>query len=199
MSHTLIRFLTSLLLINLVFSNNQFEEWLGSNKNKIFLSTTGFSRIVFDMDLKFRDENIGTEDSCYILLDVPNHRYQLKILNNIIYYDSSRVDQYNLLSNQLYRYKNDNVISSLISKIISEDYFFNFSEYKYDIQSDTYLFNIDKDLRFSMKGDKVNVHYNNNFYDCKIENLRIQELSESSYNSLLLYSKIDTNKIDIFK
>ncbi len=195
MSHTLIKFLTSLLLINAAFSDSQFEDWLDFNKNKIFLSTTGLSKITFDIDLRFKNESIGTEDSCYMLLDIPNNRYQLEMLNNIIYYDSSRLDQYNLLSNQLYRYENDNIISSLISKITSENYFFNFSKYKYDVQSDLYLFEIDKNLKISIKEDKVNINYKSNFYDFDIKNLRIKELE--IFESL--YSKIDTSKVDIFR
>ena len=96
------------------------------------------------------------EESCYLFIDVLNQRYQLQILENIIYYDGRKTDRYNLYSKQLFRYKTDEILSDIVSKIISDGYFFDISKYDssgigmYTLKMDNNIL----DIHFSPGNDK---------------------------------------------
>ena len=195
----LIKFLISFLLFNFIHSSDNFEDWLKTNENKIF-HNLGTSKITFHIEFSALDQyNTEKSDSCYVLLDIPNNVFQIKLFDNIIYHDKYKTDQYNLLSNQLFRYDKDRIVSSLITNITSKDYFFNFSKYKYDNQLDKYLFNFNNnDLNFSLVNGKMSIDYKDNIYNIEITNLEINILDKNQYKSILLYNMIDTTDTEIF-
>ena len=195
----LIKFLISFLLFNFIHSSDNFEDWLKTNENKIFHSL-GTSKITFHIEFSALDQyNTEKSDSCYVLLDIPNNVFQIKLFDNIIYHDKYKTDQYNLLSNQLFRYDKDKIVSSLITNIASKDYFFNFSKYRYDNQLDKYLFNFNNNtLNFSLVNGKISINYKDNIYNLEITNLEIHTLDKNQYKSILLYNIIDTTDAEIF-
>ena len=199
MNHILIKFLISLLLFNFIHSSDDFENWLKDNERKIF-HKTGVSKISFNMKMSVLGQpNIKESDSCYILLDIPNNTFQIKLFDNIIYHDKVKSDQYNLLSNQLFRYNKDKIISGLINNILSKDYFFNFSKYEYDNLLGKYVLSFNNNsLNLSLIDGSISINYQNNIYTIEIADLEIQSLNKNQYNSLLLYNIIDTTKSEIF-
>tara|TARA_Y100001970_G_scaffold43478_1_gene54206 strand:+ start:43 stop:654 length:612 start_codon:yes stop_codon:yes gene_type:complete len=199
MNHIWIRFLISFLFFGLIYPSDSFQNWLKDNENKVF-HTSGISKASFNIQLSTLDQrNNQKSDSRYILLDIDNNTFQIKIFDNIIYHDEFKTDQYNLLSNQLFRYNKDEIVSSLINRIISKDYFFNFSKYEYDKELDKYTFKFNNNsLNFILVDDKMNINYKDNMYSLDIIDLEINKLDKKQFNDFLLYNMIDTSSIEIF-
>ena len=112
MNHILIRFLISLFLLNFSYTD-EFQDWLQDNKRKLKLPT----EISFKAKIAINDMDLSKEkeESCYLFIDVLNQRYQLQILENVIYYDGRKTDRYNLYSKQLFRYKTDEILGYRIA------------------------------------------------------------------------------------
>ena len=147
----------------------------------------------------FADFEGQQSDSCYVLLDVSNNIFQIKLFDNIIYHNKSRTDQYNILSNQLFRYDEDILVTGLIDMIISKDNFFNFSKYNYQPKSDSYIFTLNNlNLKFSMINNNINIDYQDSTYAINVSNLKIIEMTKIDFKNLLLYNMIDTTSIQIF-
>jgi len=199
MNHILIKFLISLLLFNFIHSGDDFESWLEDNEKKIFYET-GFSKITFNIKVSALDQrNIKESDSCYMLIDIPNNVFQIKLFDNIIYHDNNKTDQYSLLSNQLFRYNKDKVMSGLIANVLSKDYFFNLSKYQYDNHLNKYVLNFNSNtLNLSLIDGSIGIDYQDNIYSIRIADLKIQSLNNKQHNNLILYNIIDTTKSEIF-
>ena len=206
MNHILIRFLISLFLLNFSYTD-EFQDWLQDNKRKLKLPT----EISFKAKIAINDMDLSKEkeESCYLFIDVLNQRYQLQILENVIYYDGRKTDRYNLYSKQLFRYKTDEILSDIVSKIISDGYFFDISKYDssgigmYTLKMDNNIL----DIHFSPGNDKydpgdifvdrpdINIYYQDNIYNCEFNKIYIQNLDSQEFENSLLYSKIDTANI----
>ena len=195
----LTKFLINFLFLSFIYSVDNFENWLEYNKNKIF-SESGLSKVSFNLKFNtFADFEGQQSDSCYVLLDVSNNIFQIKLFDNIIYHNKSRTDQYNILSNQLFRYDEDILVTGLIDMIISKDNFFNFSNYDYQPKSDSYIFTLNNlNLNFSMTSNNINIDYQDSRYAINVSNLKITEMTKIDFKNLLLYNMIDTNSIQIF-
>ena len=193
MNHILIRFLISLFLLNFSYTD-EFQDWLQNNKNKLKLPT----EISFKTKITINDTDLSEqkEESCYLFIDVLNQRYQLQILENIIYYDGKKTDRYNLYSKQLFRYKTDEILSGVINKIISDDYFFDISKYD-SLGIGMYRLKVDNnilDIHFSDKKN-INIYYQDNIYNCEFNKVDIKNLDNQEFEDSLLYSKVDTLNI----
>ena len=193
MNPILIRFLISLFLLNFSYTD-EFQDWLQSNKNKLKVP----AEISFKAKIAINDTNLldQKEESCYLFIDVLNERYQLQILENIIYYDGKKTDRYNLYSKQLFRYKTDEILLGVINKIISEDYFFDISKYD-SLGIGLYRFKMDNNIlniHFSDK-ENINIYYQDNIYNCEFNKVDIRNLDNQEFEDSLLYSKIDTVNI----
>ena len=193
MNPILIRYLISLFLLNFSYTDG-FQDWLQDNKNKLKLPT----QVSFKAKIVTNDTDISEqkEESCHLFLDASNNIYQLQILNNIIYYDGNKTDRYNSYSEQLFRYKTDELLSDVIDKIISDDYFFDISKYD-SLGLGTYEFKIDNNIlniHFS-DGENINIYYRDNSFNCEFYDIDIKILDNKSFNDSLLYSKIDTTSI----
>ena len=193
MNPILIRFLISLFLLNFSYTD-EFQDWLQSNKNKLKVP----AEISFKAKIAINDTNLldQKEESCYLFIDVLNERYQLHLLENIIYYDGKKTDRYNLYSKQLFRYKTDEILLGIINKIISEDYFFDISKYD-SLGIGLYRFKMDNNIlnvHFSDK-ENINIYYQGNIYNCEFNKVDIRNLDNQEFEDSLLYSKIDTVNI----
>ena len=193
MNPILIRFLISLFLLNFSYTD-EFQDWLQSNKNKLKVP----AEISFKAKIAINDTNLldQKEESCYLFIDVLNERYQLHLLENIIYYDGKKTDRYNLYSKQLFRYKTDEILLGIINKIISEDYFFDISKYD-SLGIGLYRFKMDNNIlnvHFSDK-ENINIYYQDNIYNCEFNKVDIRNLDNQEFEDSLLYSKIDTVNI----
>ena len=195
----LTKFLINFLFLSFIYSVDNFENWLEYNKNKIF-SESGLSKVSFNLKFNaFADFEGQQSDSCYVLLDVSNNIFQIKLFDNIIYHNKSRTDQYNILSNQLFRYDEDILVTGLIDMIISKDNFFNFLKYNYQPKSDSYIFTLNNlNLKFSMINNNINIDYQDSTYAINVSNLKIIEMTKIDFKNLLLYNMIDTTSIQIF-
>ena len=199
MNRILIKFLISFLLFNFIHPSDDFENWLKDNENKVF-HEGGTSKVTFNIKLNTLDhQNTQQSDSCYILLDILNNIFQIKIFDNIIYHDEFSTIQYSLFSNQLFRYDEDRVVSSLIKMIVSKDFFFNFSKYEYDSQTNRYSFKLNNNtLNFLLLNNQVSIDYKDSAYSINIDDLKIEKLIKEEYDRLLLYNANDTTNIEIF-
>ena len=195
----LTKFLINFLFLSFIYSVDNFENWLEYNKNKIF-SESGLSKVSFNLKFNaFADFEGQQSDSCYVLLDVSNNIFQIKLFDNNIYHNKSRTDQYNILSNQLIRYDEDILVTGFIDMIISKDNFFNFSKYNYQPKSDSYIFTLNNlNLKFSMINNNINIDYQDSTYAINVSNLKIIEMTKIDFKNLLLYNMIDTTSIQIF-
>ena len=198
MNHILIKFLISFLLFNFIHPSDNFESWLKDNENKVFHE--GVSKVTFNIKLNTLDyQNAQQSDSCYVLLDILNDIFQIKIFDNIIYHDEFKTVQYSVFSNQLFRYDEDRVVSSLIKMIVSKDFFFNFSKYEYDSQTNRYSFKLNNNtLNFLLLNNQVSIDYKDSAYSINIDDLKIEKLIKEENDRLLLYNAIDTTNIEIF-
>ena len=198
-NRTLTKFLINFLFLSFIYSVDNFENWLEDNKNKIF-SESGLSKVSFNLKFNtFADFESQQSDSCYVLLDVSNNIFQIKLFDNIIYHNKSRTDQYNVLSNQIFRYDEDLLVTGLIDMIISKDNLFNFSNYNYQPKSDSYIFALKNlNLNFSMISNNINIDYQDSRYSINVSNIKIIEMSKMEFKDLSLYNMIDTTNIQIF-
>ena len=174
-----------------------FEQWLLDKKDLIINSQ--IVKISFLNEFNAKSLKLNRKDSSYIILYPEKNLYQLKFLNNIIYYDGKKMDQYNSSSKQLFRYKTDKMIVAFIEKLIS-DKIFNRSKYK--LISNWYYFNdistINNDSILIKIGNSDTIQYRNNEYSYKFYNINIKVLDENMFKNELLFNKIDTNQVEIF-
>ena len=105
MNLTLIKYLIKLFIFNLIFSNfilaDQFENWLLDKKEMILGNE--IVQISFLSEFNSKSLQLSRQDSSYIILYPKKNIYQIQFLNNIVYYDDKKMDQYNNSSKQLFR------------------------------------------------------------------------------------------------
>ena len=189
MSHILRKYLISIFLLSISLSD-QFNNWLIEKKELI--SQNEIIMVSFLNEFSTQNLNINRIDSCYIIFYPQKKKYQLKFLNNIIYYDGFKMDQYNESSKQLFRYEPDKIVVKAINKLLS-DKIFKRSKYQLinniSVGEDSILINSQKFDTILYKTSK----YSHKFYD-----IDISILDSISFNDKYLFSKIDTTQIEIF-
>jgi len=200
MSHILIKFLISFLLINYCYSS-EFESWL-LNARQLLFNKDESIKMSFEANIKSSNRDLSSKqnNTCEIILNISENVYQIEFENNIIYYDKIKMDHYNVKSNQFFRYKPDRVIVSFIEKITS-NFLFNPSMYS-TADDSIYIYNkmVNKEdsLKMISNNNSFDVHYYNNMYNCVFSEVDFVVLDKERYNNSLLYSVIDTNNIEIF-
>ena len=200
MNLILIKYLIKLVVFSLIFSNfslaDDFEDWL-QKKEKMILGNE-VVKISFLSEFDSKSLQLNRKDSSYIILYPSKNIYQIKFLNNIVYYDNKKMDQYNNSSKQLFRYKPDKIVVAFINKLLS-DKFFNRSKYK--LINNFYFFNeisLGKKDSILINKDFNVIQYSNNEFSYKFYNIDIEVLDQKILNNQLLYNKIDTNQVEIF-
>ena len=200
MNLTLIKYLIKLFIFNLIFSNfilaDQFENWL-LNKKEIILGNE-IVKISFLSEFDSKSLQLNRKDSSYIILCPKKNIYQIKFLNNIVYYDNKKMDQYNNSSKQLFRYKSDKILVSVIDKLLSDKFF---KRSKYKKINDFYYFDaisIGKKDSILINKDFNVIQYLNNEFSYEFYNINIEVLNQEMLEKELLYNIIDTSQVEIF-
>ena len=200
MNLILIKYLIKLFVFSLIFSNfslaDYFEDWL-QKKEKIILDNE-IVKVSFLSEFDSKSLQLNRKDSSYIILYSKKNIYQIKFLNNIVYYDNKKMDQYNNSSKQLFRYKPDKIVVAFINKLLSDKFF---KRSKYKLIDNFYYFNeisIGKKDSILINKDFNVIKYSNNEFSYKFYNIDIQVLDQKMFNNELLYNKIDTNQVEIF-
>ena len=120
MSHTLKKYLINLFFFSIIFLNisfaDNFENWLLEQKKMILGNE--IIKISFLSEFNAKSLQLNRQDSSYIILYPQKNIYQIKFLNNIVYYDGKKMDQYNNHSKQLFRYKPDKIIVAFIGVVL---------------------------------------------------------------------------------
>ena len=200
MSHILIKFLISFLLISCCYSAG-FEDWILNAKEVIFDKNEPV-KISFKANIESNSSDLlnNQNNACEIILNISESIYQIEFEDNIIYYDKIKMDHYNASSNQFFRYKPDRVIVSFIEKITS-NFLFNPSMYS-AVSDSIYVYdkmvNKKDSLKVVLSNDSFNFHYHSNIYNCVFSEVNFSVLDKEKYMNLLMYSVIDTNNIEIF-
>jgi len=202
MNHILKRFLINIFLYSFIFSSD-FESWMNQKKEIIN------NNIIVQLSLKisqfeindFNNKKASNED-CYLIINSSDSIYQIKYLNNLIYYDKVLVQQYNINSKQLFKYSPDDIIINYLDNSLLS-HLFEFSNYT-RITPNQYMFDSE-----SMKLDNIYLNYldsagveviNANFisdiYKISFNNIEIKVLTPDEFEKLLLVNIDDI--IDIF-
>ena len=196
----MIKYLIKLFIFNLLFSSfslaDDFEEWL-QKKEKMILGNE-VVKISFLSEFDSKSLQLNRKDSSYIILYPSKNIYQIKFLNNIVYYDSEKMDQYNNSSKQLFRYKPDKIVVAFINKLLSDKFF---KRSKYKLINNFYYFNeisLSKKDSILINKDFNVIKYSNNEFSYKFYDIDIEALDQKMLNNELLYNKIDTNQVEIF-
>ena len=171
MNLILIKYLIKLFVFSLIFSNfslaDDFEEWL-QKKEKMILGNE-IVKISFLSEFDSKSLQLNRKDSSYIVLYPSKNIYQIKFLNNIVYYDNKKMDQYNNTSKQLFRYKPDKIVVAFINKLLSDKFF---KRSKYKLIDNFYYFNEislgEKDSILINKDFNV-IQYSNNEFSYEID------------------------------
>ena len=196
----MIKYLIKLFVFSLIFSNfslaDYFEDWL-QKKDKIILDNE-IVKVSFLSEFDSKSLQLNRKDSSYIILYPSRNIYQIKFLNNIVYYDNKKMDQYNNSSKQLFRYKPDKIIVAFINKLLSDKFF---KKSKYKLINNFYFFNeisLGKKDSILINKDFNVIQYSNNEFSYKFYNIDIEVLDQKMLDNELLYNKIDTSQVEIF-
>ena len=200
MNLTLIKYLIKLFIFNLIFSNfilaDQFENWLLDKKEMILGNE--IVQISFLSEFNSKSLQLSRQDSSYIILYPKKNIYQIQFLNNIVYYDDKKMDQYNNSSKQLFRYKPDKILVAFINKLLSDKFF---KRSKYKKIDDFYYFDamsIDEKDSILINKDFNVIQYLNNEFSYEFYNINIEVLNQEMLEKELLYNIIDTSQVEIF-
>ena len=200
MSLILKKYLINIFIFSLIFSNFSFSDSFGNwllKQEKIILGNE-IVKISFLSEFNSKSLQLNRQDSSYIILYPKKNIYQIKFLNNIVYYDNKKMDQYNNSSKQLFRYKPDKIITSVINKLLSDKFF---KESKYKLVNDSYYFDeksIGKKDSILINKDFSIIQYSNKEFSYKFYDIDINVLDQETFDNELLYNKIDTNQVEIF-
>ena len=164
---------------------------LGAGKSGIASATLiqQIGGIPFLSEFNSKSLQLNRQDSSYIILYPKKNIYQIKFLNNIVYYDNKKMDQYNNSSKQLFRYKPDKIIASFINKLLSDKFF---KESKYKLIDDFYYFDeksIGKKDSILINKEFSIIRYLNKEFSYKFYNIDINVLDQETFDNELLYNK----------
>ena len=204
MNRTLIKYLISVFLFGFLCSNN-FESELSEIKYLFENSSV----IELKMNLEGIEINNVNNDiidkQFYLMFNLLNDIYQIKYLDNIIYYNREIVFQYNKTSNQLFKYLPDKQIESYLDKQILKD-FFNFDNYKIDNSNEGYQYTyanptlgLDNNIYIESSEKISKVLFLDDVYRIQFDDIKIDSVDLDFFESQLLinYYK-NISDIEIF-
>ena len=204
MNHILIRFLINLFFVSSILSNN-LESWLSQIKNVVDTSSTlQLSMRLESAQVSNLDSNI-IDEGFYLKLNLSDNIYQIKYLDNIIYYNGSIVLQYNTLNNQLFKYLPDKNIENYLDKKIFKD-FFNFNNYKADNSKEGYQYRysnftlgLNSNIYISSLDNLISILFINDIYKMVFDQIEVTSFDLESFQKDLLINQYKNNKdIEIF-
>ena len=204
MNHILTRYLINIFFISFAFTNT-FEYWLDKITNTIDASYPLQLSMRLESSQISDTDNTIIDDEFYLRLNLSDNTYQIKYLDNIIYYSGDVIFQYNVNNNQLFKYFPDNKIKKYLDKEILKD-FFNFNNYKIDNSKQGYQYKYDNialgisnNMYVGYMRDSVNMLFVDKIYTMNFNNIEFLQLDLESYqNDLIINLYKDNKDIEIF-
>jgi len=204
MNRILIKSLISLFLIRFIFSSS-FESWLSQIKYTLENSSAiQLTMSLESIEINNVDNNI-VDNEFYLILNLSKDIYQIKYLDNIIYYNRSIVLQHNQTNNQLFKYFPDKKIEDYFDKNILKE-FFNFNNYKIDdsVEEYQYIYNnfildLDDNIYIDSSSDLIRILFLDDVYKIEFNNIIVDSIDADSFDNQLLINQYKDNKdIEIF-
>jgi len=203
MSRILIKFLISVFFVSLI-QTFTFESWL-DNINE------SMDSIPIELSMRLESYKIGNsneniiDNKFYFRFFLADSTYQIKFLDNIIFYDGEAILQLNQSNNQVFKFFPDKKIQKFLNQELLSD-FFNFNNYSPlgEIDSGRYNFNksvldFNNNLTVSFTAHSVNVLYSDEIYEFSFKNINCNKLDKNSYKNKLLINTIkDNENIEFF-
>ena len=204
MNRILLKSLISLFLIRFIFSS-RFESWLSQIKYTLENSSAiQLTMSLESIEINNVDNNI-VDNEFYLILNLSKDIYQIKYLDNIIYYNRSIVLQHNQTNNQLFKYFPDKKIEDYFDKNILKE-FFNFNNYKIDdsVEEYQYIYNnfildLDDNIYIDSSSDLIRILFLDDVYKIEFNNIIVDSIDADSFDNQLLINQYKDNKdIEIF-
>ena len=203
MSRILIKFLISVFFVSII-QTFTFESWL-DNINE------SMDSIPIELSMRLESYKIGNsneniiDNKFYFRFFLADSTYQIKFLDNIIFYDGEAILQLNQSNNQVFKFFPDKKIQKFLNQELLSD-FFNFNNYSPlgEIDSGRYNFNksvldFNNNLTVSFTAHSVNVLYSDEIYEFSFKNINCNKLDKNSYKNKLLINTIkDNENIEFF-
>jgi len=203
MSRILIKFLISVFFVSLI-QTFTFESWL-DNINE------SMDSIPIELSMRLESYKIGNsneniiDNKFYFRFFLADSTYQMKFLDNIIFYDGEAVLQLNQSNNQVFKFFPDKKIQKFLNQELLND-FFNFNNYSPlgEFDSGRYNFNesvldFNNNLTVSFTAHSVSIFYSDEIYEFSFKNINCNKLDKNSYKNKLLMNIIkDNENIEFF-
>ena len=203
MSRILIKFLISVFFVSLI-QTFTFESWL-DNINE------SMDSIPIELSMRLESYKIGNsneniiDNKFYFRFFLADSTYQMKFLDNIIFYDGEAVLQLNQSNNQVFKFFPDKKIQKFLNQELLND-FFNFNNYSPlgEFDSGIYNFNesvldFNNNLTVSFTAHSVSIFYSDEIYEFSFKNINCNKLDKNSYKNKLLMNIIkDNENIEFF-
>tara|TARA_Y100000768_G_scaffold258018_1_gene196195 strand:+ start:1091 stop:1714 length:624 start_codon:yes stop_codon:yes gene_type:complete len=203
MSRISIKFLISIFFVSII-QTYTFKSWL----NNINESTKSHP---IELSMRLESYKVGNsketiiDDKFYFRFFLSDSTYQIKFLDNMIFYDGVSILQLNQSNNQVFKFFPDKKIQRFLNQEIL-NLFLNFTSYsQFDIMdSNRYKFNesileINNDLIVSFLTNSVDVYYLDEIYEFNFKNIKYSTLDKNSYeNDLLINFYQDNENIEFF-
>ena len=198
MIHIFKKFSINIVIFSCFVFTSEFSKMLENFKRIIFEEDT--SQLSFDFFFENRNNNyINNYDSCQIIINPLKQKFQVKIFDNIIYFDNSVFLQFDFVSHKLFKYNEDPIISNLLQNDLLEIQNYDFRTYKYNEKSKSYYKNYKNGkLNFEYVNFNWNLYYVNNSYKIKLKNISFSKSDEKFFFSVPKDSVLNDKKIKFY-
>ncbi len=190
MSRILIKFLISIFFASIIQANT-FKSWLNEINESMDSCPIELSMRLESYQVGNSSENI-IDDEFYFRFFLSDSTYQIKFLDNIIFYDGDNILQLNQSNNQVFKFLPDKKIQKFLNQE-TLSLFLNFTSYSHvgGVDSSRYNFNksileLDNHLIVSFLTNSVDVYYSDEIYEFKFKNINYYELDKDLYKRDLL-------------
>ncbi len=190
MSRILIKFLISIFFASIIQANT-FKSWLNEINESMDSCPIQLSMRLESYQVGNSSENI-IDDEFYFRFFLSDSTYQIKFLDNIIFYDGDNILQLNQSNNQVFKFLPDKKIQKFLNQE-TLSHFLNFTSYSHvgGVDSSRYNFNksileLGNHLIVSFLTNSVDVYYSDEIYEFKFKNINYYELDKELYKRELL-------------
>ena len=198
MIHTFKKFSIKIVIFSCFVFSSEFSMMLENFKRIIFEENT--SQLSFDFFFENKNSNyFNNYDSCQIIINPLKQKFQIKIFDNIIYFDDSIFLQFDFVNHKLFKYNDDAILSNLLQNDLLEIQHYDYRTYKYDEKSKSYYKNYKNGkLNFEYVNFNWNLYYVNNSYKIKLKNISFIKSDEKFFFSVPKDSILNDKKINFY-
>ena len=198
MIHIFKKFSIKIIIFSCFVFTSEFSTMLENFKRIIFEEDT--SQLSFDFFFEDRNNKyINNYDSCQIIINPLKQKFQVKIFDNIIYFDDSIFLQFDYVNHKLFNYNDDATLSNLLQNDLLEIQNYDFRTYKYNENSKSYYKNYKNGkLNFEYVNFNWNLYYTNNLYKIKLKNISFSKSDEIFFFSVPKDSVLNDKKINFY-